>query len=106
MAPTSNKTWTVEGKDGFESLKLNEKGSVPELGEHDVLVRFHYASLNYRDLAVPKVSNARPQHPPFENPSDGLKLTAFHRECTHSRNETVSSPPLMAQAQSKQLDHV
>lgn len=59
MAPTSNKTWIVEGKDGFESLKFNEKGSVPEIGEHDVLVRFHYASLNYRDLIIPKVCNAR-----------------------------------------------
>lgn len=55
-----NKAWTVEGKDGFESLKFNRKGSVPELGQHDVLVRFHYASLNYRDLIIPKVCNARP----------------------------------------------
>lgn len=24
-----------------------------ELGDHDVLVKFHYASLNYRDLIIP-----------------------------------------------------
>lgn len=60
MAPTSDKTWTVAGMDGFESLKFNGKGSVPEIGEHDVLVRFHYASLNYRDLIIPKVFNPYP----------------------------------------------
>ena len=67
MAPKSNKTWTVEGKNGFESLKFNENGSVPELSEHDVLVRFHYASLNYRDLIIPKVRYPMPM--PGLNPA-------------------------------------
>jgi hypothetical protein len=31
--------WTVEGKDGFESLKFNESAPVPELGDRDVLVK-------------------------------------------------------------------
>jgi hypothetical protein len=39
MAPSTMKQWTVEGKDGFESLKFNEKAPVPELGENDVLVK-------------------------------------------------------------------
>jgi NADPH:quinone reductase-like Zn-dependent oxidoreductase len=56
MAPTNNKQWTVEGKDGFDSLKFNDKAEIPTLGEKDVLVNFHYASLNYRDLAIPKVT--------------------------------------------------
>ncbi len=56
MAPTNNKQWTIEGKDGFDSLKLNDKAEIPILGEKDVLVNFHYASLNYRDLAIPKVN--------------------------------------------------
>jgi len=54
MAPTTGKAWTVQGKDGFNSLKLNEKAAIPELGDHDVLVKFAYASLNYRDLIIPK----------------------------------------------------
>lgn len=42
--------------DGFESLKFDDKAEIPPLGDHDVLVNFHYASLNYRDLIIPKVS--------------------------------------------------
>lgn len=104
MAPTSNKTWTVAGMDGFESLKFNEKGSMPEIGEHDVLVRFHYASLNYRDLIIPMVSSALPR------PRPGTvykvqRLTTSYRASTLFPNEIMSSPPRMAQAQSKLSDH-
>ncbi|KAF1955761.1 NAD(P)-binding protein [Byssothecium circinans] len=54
MAPSTIKQWTVEGQNGFESLKLNEKAPLPHVGEKDVLVKFHAASLNYRDLVIPK----------------------------------------------------
>ncbi|KAF2645612.1 NAD(P)-binding protein [Massarina eburnea CBS 473.64] len=54
MAPSTIKQWTVEGQNGFESLKLNEKAPLPELGDRDVLVKFHAASLNFRDLIIPK----------------------------------------------------
>jgi len=37
--PTTTKQWTIEGKTGFESLKLNEKAPVPQLGDKDVLVK-------------------------------------------------------------------
>ena len=56
MAPSTTKQWTVTGKNGFDSLSYNEKAEIPQLGDHDVLVNFHYASLNYRDLAIPKVA--------------------------------------------------
>ena len=56
MAPSTTKQWTVEGKNGFDSLKFHEKADIPALGDHDVLVNFHYASLNYRDLIIPKVT--------------------------------------------------
>lgn len=39
MAPSTNKQWTVQGKDGFESLKWNEKAPIPSLGDKDVLVK-------------------------------------------------------------------
>ncbi|ORY16790.1 alcohol dehydrogenase [Clohesyomyces aquaticus] len=54
MAPSTTKQWTVEGKDGFDSLKFNENASIPQLGDRDVLVKIHAASLNYRDLIIPK----------------------------------------------------
>lgn len=56
MAPSTTKQWTVNGKNGFDSLSYNEKAEIPQLGDHDVLVNFHYASLNYRDLVIPKVA--------------------------------------------------
>ncbi|KAH8722385.1 hypothetical protein GQ44DRAFT_360900 [Phaeosphaeriaceae sp. PMI808] len=54
MAPTTTKQWTVEGKAGFDALKFNENAPIPEIGDVDVLVKIHAASLNYRDLAIPK----------------------------------------------------
>ncbi|KAI7643611.1 hypothetical protein KC318_g21046, partial [Hortaea werneckii] len=53
MAQTQ-KQWTVAGKTGFDSLKLNESAAVPQLGDKDVLVKFHGTSLNYRDLIIPQ----------------------------------------------------
>lgn len=55
MAPTTTKQWTIEGQNGFDSLVFDEKAPIPELGQRDVLVHFHSASLNYRDLIIPKV---------------------------------------------------
>jgi len=46
--------WTIEGKSGFDSLKFSESTPVPKLGDKDVLVKIHAASLNYRDLIIPK----------------------------------------------------
>jgi NADPH:quinone reductase-like Zn-dependent oxidoreductase len=51
--PKTTKAWTVNGKNGFDSLKLSEV-PVPEVSDHEVLVKFHAASLNYRDLIIPK----------------------------------------------------
>ncbi|KAK0647398.1 Zinc-type alcohol dehydrogenase-like protein [Lasiodiplodia hormozganensis] len=51
--PKIQKEWrVVQGHPGFESLKLNTQAPVPTLGDTDVLVRFHAAALNYRDLAI------------------------------------------------------
>lgn len=52
--PKTNKAWIVEGRDGFESLKLNKATPVPQPSDYEVLVKFHAASLNYRDLIIPK----------------------------------------------------
>lgn len=55
MTPTTNKQWSIQGQNGFDSLKFNERAELPKLGETDVLVHFYAASLNYRDLIIPKV---------------------------------------------------
>jgi NADPH:quinone reductase-like Zn-dependent oxidoreductase len=52
--PKTTKAWSVEGTDGFESLKLNEDQPIANLGDHEVLVKIHYVSLNYRDVLIPK----------------------------------------------------
>lgn len=44
MAPTTTKQWTVEGKTGFDALKLNEKAPVPQVGDKDVLVKSTFTS--------------------------------------------------------------
>ena len=70
MIPSSTKQWTVDGKNGFESLNFHEKADIPTLADHDVLVNFHYASLNYRDLIIPKVRlpfpSPNPAHPSLQ----------------------------------------
>jgi len=59
MAPSTTKQWTVDGKDGFDSLKFHEKAPISSLGDKDVLVHFYAASLNYRDLIITKVISSR-----------------------------------------------
>ncbi|OCK83675.1 alcohol dehydrogenase [Lepidopterella palustris CBS 459.81] len=54
MAPQTTRQWSIEGKDGFDSLKLTEKAPIPKLGDKDVLVKVHAVSLNYRDLIIAK----------------------------------------------------
>jgi hypothetical protein len=39
MAPSTTKQWTVAGKDGFDALKFEEKASIQEIGDKDVLVK-------------------------------------------------------------------
>lgn len=51
--PKTTKQWIVTGQNDFDSLKLTET-EIPQLSDHEVLVKFHAASLNYRDLVIPK----------------------------------------------------
>lgn len=61
MAPTQMKQWTVTGTDkGFDGVVLGDV-PVPKLGENDVLVKMQGASLNYRDLIIPKVRIGSPK---------------------------------------------
>ncbi|KAH8800231.1 chaperonin 10-like protein [Xylogone sp. PMI_703] len=53
MLPTANSQWRINGFSGFDSIVLKD-GTVPPIGDLDVLVRWKYASLNYRDLVISK----------------------------------------------------
>lgn len=49
------KQWVVENKDNdFDGLVFKD-APVPTVGESEVLVKLHAASLNYRDLIILKV---------------------------------------------------
>ncbi|RMZ72695.1 alcohol dehydrogenase [Pyrenophora seminiperda CCB06] len=63
--------WTVQGQNGFDSLKFNESAKIPEMGDMDVLVKIHAASLNYRDLIIPKGKYPFPMKDNIVPGSDG-----------------------------------
>lgn len=55
MAPKTMKQWVVESKEkDFDGL-VYQDAPVPNVGENEVLVKLQAASLNYRDLIIPKV---------------------------------------------------
>lgn len=63
MAAAQNKAWVISGTDkGFDGLEFRDT-EVPQPGENEVLVRLHAASLNYRDLIIPKVSRRKKADP-------------------------------------------
>ena len=53
--PKTASQYVVKDTKGFDSLVLEKDVAIPELGEHDVLVKIQAVSLNYRDLIIPKV---------------------------------------------------
>jgi NADPH:quinone reductase-like Zn-dependent oxidoreductase len=46
------KQWTVDRKSGHDGLSFHERVKVPELGDHNILVKIHGASLNYRGVVI------------------------------------------------------
>jgi NADPH:quinone reductase-like Zn-dependent oxidoreductase len=68
------KQWSIQGyKSDFDGLKY-EDAEIPKVGESEVLVKLYGASLNYRDLIIPKVNR------PIKGPSTvhARELTAWH----------------------------
>ncbi|KAJ5227664.1 zinc-type alcohol dehydrogenase-like protein [Penicillium chrysogenum] len=65
------KQWLVTSKDkGFDGLSFSE-APMPKVGENEVLVKFHAASLNFRDLVIPKGKYPFPTRFPVVPASDG-----------------------------------
>ncbi|KAL4789833.1 hypothetical protein BDV19DRAFT_396647 [Aspergillus venezuelensis] len=67
----STPAWLLTGQNGTESLQFDPAFPLPPLGPHDVLVRIHAASLNYRDLAIAQGKFNLPLSPPKTPLSDG-----------------------------------
>lgn len=70
-APQSMKQWVITGTENdFDGLKY-EDAPVPKVGENEVRVKLHAASLNYRDLIIPKGKYPFPAKFPVVGASDG-----------------------------------
>ncbi|KAF9242430.1 hypothetical protein DTO013E5_7748 [Penicillium roqueforti] len=52
MGSLTTNEWRVEKQTGFDGLHFSKNVPIPDLGPNDVLVRFHAASINYRDLII------------------------------------------------------
>jgi NADPH:quinone reductase-like Zn-dependent oxidoreductase len=53
--PKSQKQWLVQGTDkGIDGLIPQDNVPIPDVGDNEVLVRLRGASLNYRDLIIPR----------------------------------------------------
>ncbi|KAK4500003.1 hypothetical protein PRZ48_008189 [Zasmidium cellare] len=84
MSADTFKAWRVTGIKGWDDLVLKERTS-PKLGQNDVLVKWRYVSLNYRDLIIPMGQYPFPITPDVVAGSDaagevvscGNKVTLF-----------------------------
>ena len=56
--PTTQKQWVVRRvvENSFDGLVYEPSAPVPTLGDNDVLVKVQGASLNFRDLIIPRVN--------------------------------------------------
>jgi NADPH:quinone reductase-like Zn-dependent oxidoreductase len=55
MAPNTFKQWTLSDVNGLESLHISSATIPSIINDYDVLVNFHFASLNYRDILIAQV---------------------------------------------------
>jgi hypothetical protein len=65
MTPKTSPAWILSEQKGIDSLQLVQENPIPEVGEYDVLLKIHAASLNYRDIVVAKV-HVSPLNRPYE----------------------------------------
>lgn len=52
--PTSSQAWIVTSTSGGVDALKQETIPVPNIDNYEVLVKLHAASLNYRDLCIPR----------------------------------------------------
>ncbi|KAK3376306.1 hypothetical protein B0T24DRAFT_217675 [Lasiosphaeria ovina] len=69
--PSTQKQWVILGKEkDFDELSFQD-AAVPKVGENEVLVKLQGASLNYRDLIIPRGTYPFPLDLPVVAASDG-----------------------------------
>lgn len=77
------KQWILQGKAENGDLKIAES-TLPELTSNDVLVKFHAASLNYRDIMIAEGNHHWPTKPDLVPCSDGAgEVVAIGPKVTH-----------------------
>ena len=64
------RAYELHGKEGLDSLTQVDR-QPGALGPHDVRVRIHAVSLNYRDLGIARIAHRRKKTPPLVPASDG-----------------------------------
>lgn len=63
--------WVLNGQQGFQSLELQQDVPIPPLGDSEVLVKIHAASLNYRDVSISKGGHGQVSNEGVVPGSDG-----------------------------------
>lgn len=56
--PKSTDAWVTKGTTGLDDMVFETGRPLPAVEDHDVMVKFHGASLNYRDIAILTVGMA------------------------------------------------
>lgn len=51
---SATRAWILKEQKGIDSLEIVEQ-TISAVGDFDVLVKLHAASLNYRDIVIAKV---------------------------------------------------
>lgn len=77
--------WILDGQNGIESLKKTDNRKLPALGDHDVLMQMHAASLNHRDIAIAEVPPLQPLELNWLNTN---KTIPGHRHCMVSPSKS------------------
>ncbi|KAJ5988578.1 zinc-binding alcohol dehydrogenase-like protein [Penicillium waksmanii] len=105
MPPKTSPAWILSEQKGIDSLQLVQDNPIPEVGEYDVLVKIHAASLNYRDIVVAKGEPALPYFRPGVIPGSdgagtvravGANVNGFQvgdRVCTHLTSGLPANQP-------------
>ena len=56
--PKTTDAWVTKGTTGLDNLVFESGRPLPAVEDHDVMVKFHGASLNYRDISILTVGMA------------------------------------------------
>lgn len=102
--PKTTKQWNVAGHDGVESLEFTEQ-PVPQLGDNQVLVRIHGASLNFRDIVISQGKYPWDTTPSVVPGSDGAGVVLAVRFQPGDKGITMLNPQLIAGSPTKQVSH-